>query len=307
VDVSHSKGVIQKHIDIQTNDPKRPTAKVFIKATVKTLVDVQPQEQIRFTVEKGTLTAQELFLTADPSVKLGTPVASSKLISANLTPDKDGRQKLTVRLEQADQIGMQTTEVKIPVNGAIKEVTIPVWIHVRGPIQVTPKIVSFVLKNHPEEVVLKSASNIRQAPDPSAAIVEKMPAGRKLRVLAESNGWFQVITFETETTESVMEQRIGWIRSSLVNASKAAGLPDPQEVSIQIAKGRTFQVLDLRSTLPSIKVEKKSTTEPNKHALVVSLLKADRNQKGNLRGEIVVNTDNADQPQVKIPVFVNIL
>ncbi len=309
VDIGHSKGPVQKLVDIKTNDPKRPDAKVVIKATIKTLVDVQPTEQIRFSVSKGTLKTMDLFLMPDPSVKLLPPVVRSELISAKLTPDKNGRQKLTVDLKKSDIIGTHATEIQIPVEGPIKEVIVPVIIMVQGPLQVTPRIISFVLKGYPEEVLVNESVNVMQAADPAAAVVEKVAAGRKLKVINESKGWLQVITFQKEgTAQSVPVQRIGWVQSTAVKPLKLADLPDPQEISIQISNGKTFHVLDLRSTLPSVKVDKKAAgSNPGTYQLTVRLLDMDRNKKGNTRGEIVVNTDNVDQPQLKIPVFINVM
>jgi hypothetical protein len=309
VDVAHLKGPIRKSVFIKTNDPDRPDVTVDIKATVKTLVDVQPQEQIRIVVNKGAKATEELFLVPDPSVKLLSPVVDSNLISAKLTPEKNGRHRLTVDVTKSDVIGTHATEIRIPVEGPIKEVAVPVVINIRGPLEVTPRLVSFMLKGHPEEVLVKAATEARQAPGQSATVVEKISAGRKLKVLNESSGWYQVMTMEKAGGQvSVPEQRIGWIPVSATKTTKPAGPPEPQDVSIRIAKGKTFNVLELRSTLPSVKVERKATgSKTDAYQLLVTLSQVDRNKKGTTRGEILVSTDNADQPQIKIPVFVNVM
>jgi hypothetical protein len=60
--------------------------------------------------------------------------------------------------------------------------------------------------------------------------------------------------------------------------------------------------------LPSVKVERKATgSKTDAYQLLVTLSQVDRNKKGTTRGEILVSTDNADQPQIKIPVFVNVM
>ena len=309
VDVAHLKGPIRKSVFIKTNDPKRPDATIDIKANVKTLVDVQPQEQIAIVVNKGASATQQLFLTPDPSVKLMPPVVISNLISATLTPEKNGKHKLTVNVTNSDIIGTHATEIRIPVQGAIKEVVVPVVINVRGPLEVSPRIVSFMLKGHPEEVIVGSPTDARQAPDRSAVVVEKISAGRKLRVLNESAGWYQVITMQKPGSgNSVPEQKIGWIPLSAAKTTKPAGPPEPQDVSIRIAKGKTFNVLGLRSTLPSVKVEKKADgSKADGYHISVTLAQIDRKKKGTQRGEILVSTDNADQPQIKIPVFINVM
>ena len=309
VDIAHLKGPIRKSVFIKTNDPKRPDATIDIKATVKTLVDVQPHEQLAIVVNKGAKATEQLFLTPDPSVKLLPPVVVSNLISATLTPEKNGKHKLTVDVTNSDIIGTHATEVKIPVQGAIKEIIVPVVINVRGPLEVSPRIVSFMLKGHPEEVLVNTPTDARRAPDSSAVVVEKIPSGRKLKVLNESNGWYQVIAIQKSGTQnSVPEQRIGWIPVSGAKMTKPPGPPDPQDVSIRIAKGKTFNVLELRSTLPSVKVEKKAGgSKAEGYQLSIILGQVDRKKKGTTRGEILVSTDNADQPQIKIPVFVNVL
>lgn len=315
VDISHYSGPIQKSVDIKSNDPRRPDARLSIKATVKSLVEVQPEEQIRFMVSKGELKSQEAILTPDPSVKILSSAVDSNMITARLTPQKGGTQKLTVDLKRADVIGTHSTEIKIATEGPIKDMSIPVVIVVRGPLQVSPPIVNFHVIGHPAEVIVNYTVDIKQAPDPAALVVEKVQAGRQLKVLSEQEGWYQVVTFEKPaqkgakpfSPKSVPLRKIGWVKTSVVKPAKLADLPEPKEVSIQTVNGKTFQVLGLSSTLASVKVEKKSNAAtPGQYQLFVSLLKVDTTKKGNTRGEILVKTDNADQPQLRIPVFVNV-
>ncbi|MCI0414665.1 DUF1573 domain-containing protein [bacterium] len=315
VDISHFNGPIQKGVDIRTNDPKRPDTKLTIKATVKSLIETQPDETMRFIVSKGELKTQEMLLTPDPSVKILKPVVDSNMITATLTPQKDRVQKLTVDVKRTDTIGTHSTEVKILTEGPIKEMSIPVVIVVRGPLQVSPSAVSFHVKGYPEEVAVNYTVDVKQSPEPEALVVEKVEAGRKLKVLNESEGWYQVITFEApavkgakpNSPKSVPFRKIGWIKTSVVKPVKLAELPGPKEVSIQTLNGKTFQVLELSSTLAAVKVEKKpNTANPGQFQLSVSLQHVDTSKKGNTRGEILVKTDNADQPQLRIPVFVNV-
>ena len=315
VDISHYNGPIQKSVDIKSNDPKRPDTRVTIKATVKSLIQIQPAEQIRFKVSKGEVKTQEVVLIPDPSVKILNSSVDSNMITARLTPQKDGAQKLTVELKRAEVIGTHSTEIKIATEGPIKEMGIPVVIVVRGPLQVSPPVVNFQVIGHPEEVIVNYTVDIKQAPDPGALVIEKVEAGRKLKVLSEQEGWYQVVTFEKpaqkgakpSSPKSVPLRKIGWVKTSIVKSVKLADLPEPKEVSIQTVNGKTFQVLGLSSTLASVKVEKgPNATTPGQYQLFVSLLKVDTTKKGNTRGEILVKTDNADQPQLRIPVFVNV-
>ena len=312
VDISHIKGPVQKGIDVTTNDPDQPNINLVIKASVKTLVDFSPQEQIHFNVAKGTLATQELIVTADPSVKLSSPVIDSDMISVKMVPDKNGKQRLIVDLKRSDIIGTHATEIKIPVQGRIKEVTVPVVMAIRGPIQVTPGFVSFVLRNHPEEVLVTKSSQVRQAADASSMVMESVAVGRSLKVLGESGGWYQVLTFEKRQKtggKSVPYRRMGWIPVAVVKPSRATALPQPQQVSVQSSTGKSFQVLGVSATIPQVKVEKKmaGSGDAKQYQLSVSLQQLNLDKKGNTRGEILVNTDNADQPLVRIPVFVNIL
>jgi hypothetical protein len=220
-----------------------------------------------------------------------------------------------VDLKRTDVIGTHSTEVKIATEGPIKEMAIPVVIVVRGPLQVSPPIVNFHVIGHPEEVIVNYTVDVKQSRDPGALLVEKVEAGRKLKVLSEQEGWYQVVTFERaaekgakpSSPRSVPLRKIGWVKTSVVKPLKLADLPEPAEISIQTVNGKTFQVLELSSTLATVKVEKKSNAAtPGQYQLFVSLLKVDTTKKGNTRGEILVKTDNADQPQLRIPVFVNV-
>ena len=314
VDISHYSGPVQKTIDVKSNDPKHPSTRLVIKANVKSLIEVKPDEHIRFMVSKGEVKTQEVVLVPDPSVKILNASVQSNMITARLTPQKGGAQKLTVDLKNAEVIGTHSAEIKVVTEGPIKEMGIPVVIIVRGPLQVSPPIVNFYVMGHPEEVIVNYTVDVKQAPDPAALVVEKVEAGRKLKVLSEQEGWYQVVTFErpaqkanASSPKSASLRRIGWVKTSVVKPVKMAQLPEPKEVSIQIMNGKMFQVLGLSSTLASVKVEKKSNAAtPGQYQLFVSLLKVDTSKKGNTRGEILVKTDNADQPQLRIPVFVNV-
>jgi len=315
VDVSHLKGQVQKAIDIRSNDPVQPDAKVFIKATVKMLVDIQPAEHVRFLTSKGKEQAQELTLIPEKSVKLKTPVSGSDMLSVVLSPpDNQGRQKLAITMKNANVIGTHASEIKIPVEGPIPEIAIPVVMIIRGPLTVNPPSISFQIRSYPEEIRVEYTVDVKQAPDPDAIVVDKVLAGRTLKVLSEMDGWYQVITFEKEKAgassagpNSIPFRKIGWIKTSVAKTNKEWPLPDPQRISIQSADGRPFKVLGVVPGLAQVKVEKSNSSDENFKEFTVSLNQIDRSKKGSHRGEILVNTDNADQPQIKIPVFLNVL
>jgi Bacterial SH3 domain len=309
IDTSHSEGPIQKFIDIRSNDPAHPMLKVSIKAVIKSLVSVKP-EYLRFNVMKGSLDSANVILTPQPSVKLLKPVVDSDLISAELTADKEGRQKLTVALKRTDIIGTHSVEVKVPAEGPIKEVSVPVVIIVRGPLTVNPSIVSFHVTSFPEVVQANTAIVLRQEPSVMSELIEKVSAGRQFQVLSESNGWYQVIALEKPAAgkapqKTVPNKEIGWLQTNALKAVKPPESPGPVSVQIESSTGKSFLVLGLKSTLPAIQVKQKSGAQAgSSFEFIVSLQKVEGTQKQNQQGEIVVQTDNADQPQIRIPLYI---
>lgn len=311
VDTSHSEGAVQKFVDIRSNDPANPIVKVSIKAVIKSLVNVKP-EYLRFNVMKGQLESQDVTLTPQPSLKLLKPVVDSPLITAELVPEKSGRQRLTVSLKETDIIGTHSTEVKIPVQGPIKEITVPVVIVVRGPLAVIPQIVSFQVNSFPEIVSAIKAVELRQEPSVISAVTQKVGAGDQFQVVSESEGWYQVIPLSKQTSKKGSTKtvpspygEIGWVQTSSAKAVKASEFPEPQHVQIQSAAGKPFQVLNMKSTLPAVKIEQKNNAPAaSMFEFTVSLQKVEGHKKQNIQGEIVIQTDNADQPQIKIPLYV---
>jgi hypothetical protein len=306
IDTGHSEGAIQKFIDIKSNDPVHPALRVSIKAFVKALVRIQP-EYIRFNVLKGSLESADAILTPQPSVRLLKPVVDSDLVKVELVPDKAaGAQKMTVSLVRTDVIGMHTVEIKVPVEGPIKDVTVPVVINIRGPLETIPSVVSFQVNSFPDVVQTTSATSLRSEPSATGQVISKLGVGRQLQVMAESNGWYQIITVEKPNSKTSGDNEIGWVQNKGLKAVKAPEFPGPQKVQVQSSAGKPFVVLGLRSTLPSVKVEQKSGTQVgNKFEFVATLQKVDGAKKGHQQGEILIQTDNADQPQVRIPLYVN--
>jgi hypothetical protein len=79
IDISHIKGLVEKAVDVETNDPALPHTKLSIKANVKTYFDMRPTENLRFTVTKGKAETKELIIvpTYEKPVKLLTPTINN--------------------------------------------------------------------------------------------------------------------------------------------------------------------------------------------------------------------------------------
>ena len=305
VDTGHAEGAIQKFIDIKSDDPAHPLMKVSIKAVVKVLVKSDP-EYLRFDVLKGSLESTDAILSVDPSVKLTKPVSSSDMVKADLAAEKTaGRQKLTVTLLRTDVIGQHTVEIKIPAQGPLKEFTLPVVVYVRGPLQTYPEVVSFQVNSFPQVVAPAAATALRQQPSSTGEVVTKLAPGRQVQVMAESNGWYQVITLEEPNSKQPGNQ-VGWLQNTGLKAVKPYEFPSPEQVQIKSSMGKPFVVLGLKSTLPTVKLEQKSGTQVgNTFEFTATLQKVADPKKGHQQGEILIQTNNADQPTIRIPLFVN--
>jgi hypothetical protein len=130
-----------------------------------------------------------------------------------------------------------------------------------------------------------------------------------LQVLGQVEGWYQVYPVPALSTQQKGSNdpagEVGWIPISSIKPVKPPEFPEPQNVQIQSAGERPFQVLDLRSTLPMVKLERKTKTQSKGIFEFTAILqKVEGRKKQHLQGEIIIKTDNADQPQIRIPLFV---
>lgn len=322
VDISHFKGQIEKGIDVQTNDPDQGHARLTIKANIKTVVEVKPSDQIRFTVSKGESKKDDYQLTPtyEKPIKITDAKIDSQFFTADLTPPEANAEKpeykLTVSVKDNAPIGTQTGNVELTLQDApVPSMTIPVTAIVRGSITASPSMVSIQIKRFPEEVTNTSALNMRQQPDVSAPVVEKLSPGKHLRVIAHRDDWYQVITEATPPTEQakatmkmprtgVEGSQIGWVSSKLVKVSKQPESNTNQTVSILKTTGN-FKILDFTSTNPEVKLElDPEQQESQKFTLKVSLTNPDMIKANMKPSAIVIKTNDTDQPEIKIPLYV---
>ena len=303
VDTGHSEGAVEKFIDIKSNDPVHPLMKVSIKAVVKVLVKSNP-DYVRFDVLKGHLESSTTTLIVDPSVKLMTPVSSSDMVKPEIITDKTG-QKLRLSLTRTDVIGQHSVEIKVPAQGPVKEFTLPVVVYVRGPLEPNPTVISFQVNSFPEIVEPMTAAVLRNQPSSTSEVVTKLNPGRQLQVMGESNGWYQVITLQ-KAGSNAPGNDLGWIQNNQdLKAVKASEFPEPEKVQIKSTLGKPFVVLGLKSTLPTVKLQQKSGTQvDNTFEFTVTLQKVDAAKGTTQQGEIQIQTNNTDQPTVRIPLFV---
>ena len=307
VDISHLKGPINKYVDFKSNDPINPDQRITIKADVKVFVEVQPAEQVRFIGPKGQPASQELTLIPRQGVKLLNATGAENLVDLKLEPSGE-QYKLKVGLKEGLAVGNYNSTITVGVEGPVKEVTIPVLAIVRGPLTVVPPVISFYVSTFPAEVEIAYTTDVHQAPDPTSQVTEKIEVGRKFTVLSQNADWYQVVTSETAEKlpngRTIPSRKIGWLRKGAVKTSRESPLPGPQKVSLQNATG-TLKVLHFSTDIQDIKV-KAENQNPNTYEFTVTLVHANRSKKGNLKGAIKVRTDNAQQPELSIPVVITV-
>ena len=321
VDISHFKGSIEKGIDISTNDPAQAKARLAVKANVKTLVDVKP-ERVAFALNKGEEKKQELILV--PTYETPFQIKSAKVdkdfFAVDLTqPDPNSQAKdykLNVAIKNTAPIGTQSGIVLLDLEGApVPTLEIPITAVVRGSISAKPSLVSLQIKRFPEEVTNANSINMRQQPDLSAPVVMKLDPGKHLRVIAQREDWYQVITEPASKAtapatpsktliNSPEGSRIGWVSSKLVKVSKDPVSTTNETISIQKLSGN-FKILEYSSTNPDIKLElNPAEKEAQAFTLKVSLPNPEQIKKNMPPGSIVIKTNDSDQPEIKIPVYV---
>ena len=300
VDLAHAKGPIEKNVEITTNDPDHPTMKLFLKANVKTYVDVQPTDMVRFTVEKGQEQTQELTLTPtyDKPVKLHDATVDSEVYEVKLTPAdaQETKYKLNITIKKTAPIGMQRATISIPADGIpTKVLPLQVMAVVRGAIAAMPQNVTFAIHTYPDEVTSTAAVSVRQQANPTGAVVTQLPAGSPVKVIAQQNDWYQVL---------IPENKIGWVNKTVVKPTRPAEGAAPQTVTLQKTKG-TFKILDISMPNPNVKVERMPDNGDGKsYSLKVTVQESQGLPQNGGIGSITVKTDDPDQPEVQIPVYV---
>jgi uncharacterized protein YgiM (DUF1202 family) len=321
VDISHFKGQIEKGIDLETNDPEKVHARLTVRANIKPIVDVKPTDQIRFTVSKGEAKKDDFQLVPsyEKPVQITSAKINSEFFTVDLVPPEAGAQqqeyKMSVGIKDTAPIGTKTANVELALqNAPVPTLSIPVTAIVRGPISASPTMVSIQIKRFPEEVTNTKTVNMRQQPDLSAPIVTKVSSGQQLRVIAQRNDWYQVISESaasspTQQASAKMQNaaegvRIGWVMSKLVKVSKQPASNTNQTVSILKSNGN-FKILEYTSTNPEIKLEvEPAQQESQKFTLKVSLMNPEQVKENMRPGAIVIKTNDTDQPEIKIPVYV---
>lgn len=314
INLAHIKGMVEKGVDIETNDPTQERAKLIIRATVKTYVDVRPAEQLNFSVNKGETQTQELTLVPTyekPITVTGATVnndmfevevqpGAASPDEAAASPNTNGQlYKLKVRIKENAKIGKTRASLLVNLTGAPQAtLEIPILVTVRGPISVNPPLISFQIRSYPQEVIPLKTVNVRQNPDVSAAVTAKASMPAPLRVIAAKNEWYQVIT---------NENKVGWVNRKGVKVSRKGENIFSQQVSIVKSTEGNFKVLKYSSTIPQVKVE--MTPQENagkKYDLKVSLLNRDQIKSRIPPGQIIIQTDDAEQPELTIPVYINV-
>ncbi len=321
VDISQFKGPIEKGIDLETNDPDQARARLTVRANIKTIVDVKPTDHVRFSVNKGEGKKEERVLvpTYEKPLQIKNATIDSDFFIVELIQPDEGSQKseykLNVAVKETAPIGTQTGSVQLVLEGGpVPTIEIPVTAIVRGPISTSPSLVSLQIKRFPEEVTNANPINMRQQPDLSAPVVTKLSPGQHLRVIAMRENWYQVITEPTVPTPPTSSEkvpagseggaRIGWIASKLVKVSKEPVSNTNQTVSILKSTGN-FKILEYSSTSPEIKLELDPVQqESQKFTLKVSLANPDQIKQNMRPAAIVIKTNDSDQPEIKIPVYV---
>lgn len=309
IDLSHFKGPIAKYVDVVTNDPNQNKVRLTIKADLKTLVDIRPADvvQLRPVLGKGQTQEVVLIPTYEKPITLHDVTVDTNEFTVKMEkvdnpqdPKNPVQYKLTVGSRPDLKVGVHKGDIKLKMDGGPqKELIIPVVAVVRGPISAVPPQVSFQIKNFPDEVSPTGTANVRIKPEATAAVSEKVAPGAGLRVITQQADWYQVIT---------PDNKLGWISSKVVTGSKTSSGEMTQAVSIQSSSDSPFKVLNVTSTLPNVKVVMDPATAGTKaYSLKVAL--ADRSIKGDkvVPGSIKVKTDNPDQPELVIPVYIDIL
>lgn len=311
VNLSHGKGPIEKYVTVTTNDPARAQFKLTLKADLKDYVEIQPTDQVRFTVSTGESATQELILTPgykDP-IHLKDPVSSSDILEATLTPsgpENNKEQQYTLKLTLKDnvKVGNQNMTVRLTAEGSPQsEISIPVFALVKGPIAVNPAMITFVLKSYPEEVATTGAADLKQQAEATSPSAISLPVGTALRVINQTPQWYQVIT-QPSTDEALAKiaNRVGWVLKSITKVTKEAPDAAPQTVELKKNNGQPFKVLSYSVSLPDVKAEMVPGGAGRSYTLRLTLGKVTKKAQ-TVPGALQVKTDDPEQPDVSVPVY----
>jgi len=312
VNLSHGAGSIEKSITVTSNDPARSQVKLTLKALVKSYVEIQPADQVRFTATKGQASTQELALTPTYSnpIHLKDPVSDSDVLTAELIPagppsKPEMQYKLKLTLKDTAKVGTQNMTVKLTAQGSPQSViTIPVTAIVRGPISANPPMINFIVKSYPDEVAGAASTDLHQQAQGSSPVTLTTPAGTAFRIINQTPEWYQVITQPTPGNQTdTIGNHVGWVLKSAVKVTKESQAPVPQNILLKKDNSKPFKVLSYTSTLPQVKVEMLPGGNGTNYVLRVTLGDVERKQQ-TVPGSIQIKTDDPDEPDLSVPVYV---
>lgn len=316
VDTARFKGPISKTATVTTNDEAQPTFRLSVNATVKTFIDVLPQERVSFRQYRGEEKEQIVTIHSNESgdFKINDVQVTGEGVKHELTKATDGTGdfKLRVWLDKAAPIGSMNGNIDLITNsGKEPKVSIAVNGTVLGQLSVNPSSLYFRIDTAPaggakEWRATTEGLNVRKTGDAKGASVGKIGKDTRLTLIEEAGDWAKIRTDSTPPTE-------GWVSRKFIKEAPATGVgaatADQAKVVSLTHRLETANVQITSVTVEGQKLDAKSLkveTEPVRpgQSYRVTVTYTGKLEKGNYTGTVVIKTTDKEEPEVKIPVYI---
>lgn len=315
------QGAQSKTITVSSNDPDEAQILLQLKANVVSLATVLPatlflradrlhKDDISFFVHphetnpfkvKG-VSSDLPFLSFDVS-EVGKEGA--KAPRPGLNP-QEGDYEVKVTIDPKAPLGDVEGTIKVLTSSKkTPEVQVPVRGSINGLITAIPRRVYLQVRS-PNSIVTSTEDVLKVRRDPSiespeVAEVKKGIAMRVLPTPANLAGDSQWLRIQTP------DHRIGWVFAKFTEPLKGAATPklnNSRTIQVRKKEGDPFEIKKARATMEGVKVET-NTVEAGRAYSVTITYEGDMAQ-GTHSGDIILETNDKDEPTIKVPLYVHI-
>ena len=316
VDTARFKGPISKTATVTTNDAEQATFRLTVNATVKTFIDVLPQERVSFRQYRGEEKEQIVTIHSNEpgDFKINDVQVTGEGVKQELTKATDGTGdfKLRVWLDKTAPIGSMNGNIDLITNsGKEPKVSIAVNGTVLGQLSVNPSSLYFRIDTAPaggakEWRATTENLNVRKTGDAKGASVGKIGKDTRLTLMEEAGDWAKIRTDSTPPTE-------GWVSRKFIKEAPTTGVgaasADQAKVVSLTHRLETANVQITSVAVEGQKLDAKSLkveTEPVRpgQSYRVTVTYTGNLEKGNYTGTVVIKTTDKEEPEVKIPVYI---
>lgn len=289
---------MSKSITVATNDPKKATFVLNLKASIITYVDVVP-ENVALRAYEGEAASQ----TAEVRTTLDKPLVIQKVtpdqadIKFTLAPPagtpvaKDAAYKLTLEAPANRPPGMYAGKVTLATNVPEQpEVTVNYNINVQKILTVSPPEVHMSVSTRPYKVTAEAAVDA-YTDTTAAAVAGTLEAGKDYAVADMGDKYIQI---------RFPDGKLGWVEWAKVKKTYGG---TTNSVWVTKYKGEGFAIQGASSDLEVLSV---STAPKQPGSYLVTVQYEGPMEQKTFDGKITLATNDPTEPSLTIPVHITV-